>query len=219
MAIDTLIGFDGKAARATLGSSVTTGTLVAGSQYVVTVLGGSSALPTGAAVGYVFTADGTEDITSSGDEVKLFTVTDMGEITKWEIDLSATDVDITKLADLQNKYRAGRPDFSGSLEGIFTIGQTDSDGGVANTFVDIVSQADDGGALTINSVDNSSIILILTAQKSTASGETVVEYFVPAVLLNFRAGAEKDGAQTWTSGFRLTEHDDLYFQMYEKVIA
>lgn len=218
MARERLSGDYGKLAFASE-SAVTTGTLVAGVIYIPTVIGGSSALPTGAALGYPFIADGTEDITSSGDEVIRLTETDKCDITGWSIDFSKAELDATGMCDDQMVYVSGKTDASGSMDGIYTIGKTDADGWVANKFFTLVSQADEGGALTVNAIDDSSIVLVLYSQKSDASGESVVAYICPATILSFNASATINTMQTFSSGFRIAPNDNIKFSQLKVTYA
>jgi hypothetical protein len=219
MARDRLIGNYGKVAKGTLGTAITTGTLTAGQLYIAKVVDAATALPTGIEAGYPFTADGTEDITSTTDEAYPLTLTDQCDVQNWSLEFSANEVDVTTLCDQSKVYEKGRVDPSGNIEGVFTLGITDQDGGFANNFVDIVSQADDGGAITINKIDDSSIYLILYKQKDDSSGETETFYIVPSVVLSFSDNVTDGEAQSFSSSFRPTNDDEVKFVLYENTIA
>lgn len=219
MARDRLIGNYGKVAKGALGTAVTTGTLTDGQLYIAKVVDASTALPAGIQVGYPFTADGTEDITSTTDEVYPLTLTDQCDVQSWTLEFSSNEVDVTTLCDTSKVYEKGRVDPSGTIEGVFTLGTTDSDGGFANSFIDIVSQADDGGAITINAIDDSAIYLVLYKQKSDASGETEAFYIVPAVVLSFSDNVTDGEAQSFSSSFRPTADSSVKFVLYENTIA
>lgn len=212
MAVTELIGRDGKIAQVAT-SEVTTGTLTAGAKYIVKTIGGSSALPTGAAVKKAFIADGTEDISASGDVVYLLTETDKCDISEWSISLNSPEINMTTLCDDVNVYRAGRPDLSGSMTGIYKIGTTDVDDGVLNAFVDIVRQADDGGAITIDQQSNGELFLLLYKQKDDTAGETEQLYIAPVVVTSYDDNITSDDKQGFTSSFRISPSDIADFHM------
>ncbi len=213
MARDRLIGYYGKYSLATLGAEIDTGTLTEDAYYVATEVGSSSSLPAGIETKYVFQADGTEDITSSGDKVKELTFTDLCDVQKWSLDFSKAEVDVTTLCDDQNKYLAGRTDITGSVEGVYTIGTTDTNGGLANSFFDIVRQTDAGGAVTIDKIDGSPIVAILYKQKDTDTGETEQFYVAPATVTSFSDSVSGADAQAFSSSFRIAPNEDLNFQL------
>lgn len=219
MAKDRLIGFDGKLSTAIFGAEVSTGTLSANTFYLVVTVGSSSTLPTGVEEKYVFLADGTEDITSSGDVVKEITFNDKCDITSWGLEFNASEVPVTTLCDDQNKYRAGRTDVTGSMEGNYTIGLTDADGGIANAFVDILRQAGAGGNVTIDKVDNDTIFAVLYKQKDTDSGETEQFYIAPITVTSFSDTVAGEDAQTFSSSFRIAPSDEVVFHLVSVTYA
>ena len=218
MAREKLIGFYGKFSTVSVGAEVITGTLDA-AWYTVVTIGATTTLPTGVEVGYVFEAAGTEDITTSGDVVKELTFTDLCDIQKWGIDFSKSEIDVSTLCDDQNKYLAGRPDVTGSVEGVYTIGTTDLNGGFVNGFVDIVRQADAGGAVTIDKLDDDPIVAILYKQKDGTSGETEQFYIAPATITSFSDSVSGSEAQAFSSSFRIAPNDDVKFQLVSSVRA
>lgn len=220
MAKTRLIGFYGKLATASLGTEIITGTLTANTWYVVVTVGtGPSTIPTGAEAGYVFQADGTEDITTSGDVVKDMVFSDKCDVQSWSLEFSAAEADVTTLCDDQNKYLAGRTDVTGSMEGVYTIGITDGDGGLANAFIDIVRQAGPGGAVTIDKVDNDPILALLYKQKDTDSGETEQFYVAPATITSFSDSVAGSDSQTFSSSFRIAPNTDINFQLVSETYA
>lgn len=218
MAREKLIGYFGKLAQAAT-STVTTGTLTESAKYIVKVIGGSSTLPAGVEVGKAFIADGTEDITSSGDEVILLTESDKCDVSQWSIDLSKPEIDVSTLCSEVNEYLAGRPDLSGTLEGMYKIGSTDVADGVLNSFVDIVSQAGEGGAVTVNDQSDGNLVLLLYKQKDTTAGETLQLYIAPVVITTYSDSISGADAQGFSAGFRITANDDIDFHMLSVAYA
>lgn len=204
MARDRLIGNYGKFTKGELGADVTTGSLTANTLYVVKAIGTTSVLPSAVEVGYVFYADGTEDLTGSGgDTVAAFTTTDLCDIQSWSLEFTKDETEVTTFCDDQKKYLAGRSDATGSAEGVYTIGKTDIDGGFANTVVDIVRQAGAGGTVSIDKIDDSNIYALLYAQEDQSSGESETFWLAPISITSFNAGATGSDAQNFSSSFRI----------------
>lgn len=208
MAKTKLIGTYGKFTKATLGADVTTGTLTAGSLYLIKTVGGTSALPTGATVGYSFYADGTEDITTSGDVVSPWTMTDLCDLQSWGLEFSKDETEVTGFCDDQKIYLAGRSDVTGSSEGTYTIGITGEPGGFANKFIDIIDQAGDGGAITVSTIDDAPIYALLYKQKDKSANETEVFYLLPISVTSFSDSASGSDAQAFSSSFRIAPNSD-----------
>jgi hypothetical protein len=212
MARDVIIGDYGKVAMAA-DSVVDTGTLTEGAKYIVKTVGGSSTLPTGVEAGYVFVADGTEDITSSGDEVILLTETDKCDIQSWSLDFTKSEIDVTTLCDRTKKYVGGKDDVSGSIDGLYKIDITDAVGGIANSFVDIVKQTGEGGTVTVNQAVDSDIILLLYLQEDKSAGETETFYVVPATLLTFSSAVTEGSASAFSSSLRVKGNPNVNFHL------
>lgn len=205
-----LIGYYGKLAQATT-TEVTTGLLTSGVIYVVKTIGGSSAIPAGVEVGKSFIADGTEDITASGDVVIALAETDKCDISTWSIDLSRPEIDVTTLCDEINTYLPGRPDLSGTIEGIYKTGTTDANDGVLNAFVDIVAQAGEGGAITVYDQTDGALVFVLYKQERGESGDVKTLYVAPVVLTSYSDSVSGTDGQAFSSGFRIAPSDDIKF--------
>lgn len=214
MAKDRLIGDYGKYATGVLGADVTTGTLTADTLYVVKAVGTTSQIPTGSEAKYVFLADGTEDLTSSGgDIVAPFTITDSCDFSAWSLEFTKDETEVTTFCDTQKKYLVGKTDATGNAEGITTIGITDKDGGLANKFIDIVRQAGPGATVTIDKIDDANIYAFLYTQEDQSSGETEQFWLVPASVTSYNAGATLGDSQSFSSGFRIAPDDTVEPQL------
>ncbi len=208
-----LIGNYGKFAKMTLGAEVAAATvLTADTWYVPTAIDGSTAMPTGVTLKYLFKADGTETLTGT-DAAKPVTFSDLCDIQSWGLEFTNAEVDVTTLCDDVNKFLTGRTDVSGTADGVYTIGTTDVDGGFMNNFIDIVRQADAGGAITIDAIDDSAIVAVLYKQELATSGETEQFYVVPAVVTSFSDSVSGTDAQAFSSAFRPTVDDEVEFQL------
>lgn len=207
-----LVGYYGKIAQAAT-SVISTGLLTADTKYIVKTIGGTSALPAGVEVKKSFVADGTEGITSSGDEVIELFETDKCDISQWGIELSKPELNASTLCDEVNKYLTVRPDLSGSLEGNYKIDITDSDDGVLNAFVDIVRQAGPGGAVTIDQSTDGQLVVLLYKQKRTDAGDVEQLYVAPITITTYSDTINGEELQTFSSGFRVAPSDDIDFHL------
>jgi hypothetical protein len=208
MARTKLSGLYGSLATAAQ-TPTTTGTLTADAKYIVTTVGGSTVLASGATAGYLYVADGTEDITSSGDVLILLTESTKCDLTNWTLEFTKAEIDVSTICSDIKEYVEGRTDSTGTIDGIFYIGVTDVNDGIQNAFIDISRQADPGGTITIDTINGDQILLLLYTQDSTASGETESLYVVPAILYSFGANAGGEEAQTFSSTFRPAPNEDI----------
>jgi len=210
MAKEKLVGYFGKFTKVDLGSDITSGsTLEEGELYLVKQIDDSaSALPSGVEVGYTFMADGTETL-ATDDVVQKMTQTDLCDLTKWGLEFSSDEIDVTTLCDDSKKYIAGMVDITGSSEGIYAIGTTDQPGGFANAFVDIVDQAGKGGTVSVSKIDNQPLVALLYKQKSDSVDETVEFYVAPITITSFSDGVSGSDAQSFSSAFRIAPSNDI----------
>lgn len=219
MALERLIGSDGKFATVDIGSPlVAAETLTADEYYSVIAVDASTALPAGAVALTVFKADGTELLTGD-DSVYHIDQTDSCDITSWNMESSLAEIDVSTLCDSENKYRAGRGDTTGSLEGIYTIGVTDIADGVLNRFSEISSQAGAGGAVTVSAINGDPLVVLLYIQEDDSSGESVEFYIAPITLLSFSNGISGTDAQSFSSSFRIAPSSSIKKQLVKTIVA
>lgn len=220
MGKEKLIGNDGKFAIVDLGTPlVASETLIANEYYSVIARDDtSSALPVGAVALTVFMADGTETL-AGDDSVYHIAQSDSCDITAWKMATSLAEVPVTTLCDTENKYRAGLADVTGSLEGIYTVGTTDVKDGILNRFSELSSQAGPGGAITVDSINNNPLVVLLYMQKDDSAGETVEFYIAPITLLSFDNGISGTDAQSFSSNFRISPSTTIKKQLVQTVMA
>ena len=217
MSLEKLIGNDGKFATVDIGSAlVATETLVAGEYYSVISVGGTTALPVGAVALTVFKASAIT--LATGDSVYHISQTDSCDITSWTMSNSLAEIDVSTLCDTENKYRAGRGDTTGSLEGIYTIGTTDVTDGLLNRFSEITSQAGEGGVVTVSAINGDPLVVLLYIQKDDSAGETVEFYIAPITLLSFDNGITGTDAQSFSTSFRIAPSTSIKKQLVKTVI-
>jgi hypothetical protein len=153
------------------------------------------------AAGYVLIVDtGVTIIPETDDNVVTLTTTDKCDVTSWAMDFSKAEIDVTTLCDPIMKYRGGKPDMAGTMNGIFTAGISDDADGDLRQFITVVRQ--DGG----DSYD------IFTQEASIGLGFFYTNYITsiadqmfiiaPYELFGYSLGAEQGSAQSFASSFR-----------------
>lgn len=177
----------------------------AGWYEIVAISDDTSALPAGLVVGDLFWNDGSlvlDDGTSQADSVSYLTETKRCDVTSFSIDVSRAEIEVTKLCDDTKRYRGGKVDMTGSIEGITTLGETDADGWVMNNFLRIIQQAS-AGTVSVNAIDDSDIFIKGVLQKDTDSGEKEAFLWAKINILGTSLGASGEDAQSFTGSFRI----------------
>lgn len=164
------------------------------------------------AVGDVFPADGDE-VPLADDKCKLVTGTEFMDSSGWEANFTAKEVEITLLRHRIMKYRKGKADAEGTLKGIFTVGVTGEAGGLLNQFLKIVKK--DSTGVTVSQVSSRPIFIRGVIRNTTVTGETFAFIFAQIELFGIKLGAESGNKQEYSSKFRFTGNDPVY---YERVI-
>lgn len=211
-----LIGSDGKLTVGSFGELLEpSDTLVIGTWYLVFTVGSASVFPDGATAGYMFKATAADTL-ATGDSCKAWASVDLCDVQSWGLEFSKGEVDVTTMCDSSKVYRAAKTDITGTLEGVFTVGVTDSKDGFQNQFVSIVKQDDDATEpYVIDMVGDATIIAQLYTDKTTVEGEWESFYLVPLTLTGFSASAGGDEAQAFSSGFRVAPTDGASIAFYE----
>ena len=220
MAKERLVGSDGKLVTVVVGDAVsgdstddldelaggTSGDESGKGWYeVVAIAETTPAIPDGLSVGELFWDDGSL-VLATGDEVSLLTETEQADVTSFNLEVSKAEIDVTTLSDGVRRYRTGKIDMTGSLEGITTIGKTDSSGWVINNFMPVIEQAS-AGTVTVSSIDDSPIFIKGVLQKDTDSGEKEAFFWAKINLLGASLGASGEDAQSFSSSFRIAPGD------------
>ena len=215
MATKRLMGNDGNLFTFTLGAEITATTVLAAGWYVATAVAAVSGLPTNQQVGYPFyasSATGKKITPKAGDKEILLTRTSLCGVTKSLIEFSKEEVDVTTLCDAIKTYRAGLADVSGTLEGVTTIGVSEP---LIGKFIDTVTQAANLGSTTITTVNGDSILLMQEINSLSTNSEATAMYIAPIQLFSYSASASIDGAQTYSSSFKIAPHDTIKPCFYE----
>lgn len=201
-----LVGSDGKLVTVTFGSSyVGDGdSIPADGWYRVDELGESSDLPDGLSVGeLVYLKDG--DDLADGDKVTKLEESEQADVTSFNLEISKAEIDVTTLSDNVRRYRTGKTDMNGSMEGITTLGQTDADGWILNNFIKVIEQ--NGSSVSVKDIDDSPIYLKGHIAKDEGSAQKEAFVWARVNLLGASLGASGDDAQSFSSNFRIAPGD------------
>ena len=203
---ERLIGSDGKLVTITFGTQLEGigDAIPSDGWYRVDEIGGTTDLPTGAAVGKLVYLE-EDDTLASGDKVTPLVENEQADITAFNLEISRAEIDVTTLSDSVRRYRAGKVDMNGSFEGITTLGETESEGWVLNNFIDVVKQNATG--VTITDVDEQPIYMKGYIQKDETFGANEAFVWARIIMLSTSLGASGEDAQNFTSNFRIAAGD------------
>lgn len=203
---EKLIGSDGKLVTVEFGDALsgTDDTIGEDGWYIIDSIGDPSDLPSGANEGeLVYLEDG--DSLADGDEVRPLNETEQADVTEFNIEIERAEVDVTTLSDDVRRYRAGKVDMNGSLEGITTLGETDREGWIMNNFIKTVDQ--EGTSVTSTDVADDPIYMKGYIQKDDRSGQKEAFVWARVNLLSTSLGASGEDAQSFSSSFRIAPGD------------
>lgn len=129
-----------------IGSEVTTGSLTAGTRYLVTALATSDGtIPKGLAVGDIFLAH-TAITLGNGNKVKPLTMTKFCGFQNIDGTFDKEQIDVTAICDKTTTYRAGRltVELSGTLVVETSTGEETATDVVMGNLITLLSQQSDG---------------------------------------------------------------------------
>ena len=208
---DRLIGADATLYTFTFGSTLNTGTMASGSWYKIASISGAVTFPAGYAVGNLYLGNG--QALNAGNTAALGTSVVVADASSFEIAFIRDETEVTVLTDDVKKYRAGKSDLSGTINGINFISEMQKPGSIANRFFKIVN-ATAGNVSTLTAVEGGALYGQFFIQDDTATvGETHAFLFGQIELFGYNLGAAVADAQSWSSGLRMIGNDPiLYFK-------
>ncbi len=207
MAIERLVGSDALLTTMSFGTPLETGTAAAGSLYRIEKKTGDTVFPDGFAAGDFWVGDGTATF-SATNSASLVTASTVAEVSSFSFDISADEIEVTVLKDDQKKYRVGKKDISGSIEGITFVTSLANGTSLANRFFKIVN-FDDKYDGTVNDVDTGDLYVKAYLQKDGSEGETLVYLLAQVQLTSYNLGASVADAQSFTANVRLIGKDAI----------
>ena len=202
------VGDDGFVKLATFGAEVAGdgSTPLPVGTYLVVAVAGSSGFPpnsdgTAIASGDFLQVDSGITITPAvGDDVVTMTLANQCDISSWAMEFSKEEIDVTTLCDYVKKYRAGKSDMAGTMNGVFTAGITDDEDGFMRQFIDIKKQ---DGALKFDTyAQGESIMLGWFYINDDTNLADVMVIIAPFQLFGMGIGGEMGAAQSFSSSFR-----------------
>ena len=219
MAVERLVGADASLKKATFGSALVTGNAQAGKWYKILKIDGTTVFPAGYVVGDLWQGDGVKTF-SVTNSAALATFAVVADASSFSFDLSSDEIEVTVLADDVKKYRKGKTDMSGSIEGITFVSEIKKAGSIVNRFLRVVTG--DSAANTpavLNEVDGSDYYIQALLQDYDAIGETVVFLFGQIELLSYNLGAAVSDAQNYTANVRFIGADPIIYAVDQEVAA
>lgn len=209
MAIERLVGSDALLTTCSFGKPVETGTATKGTLYKIVAKSGNTVFPDGYIVGDFWIGDGTATFTET-NSASVVTEATVAEVSSFSFDISADEIEVTVLADDQKKYRTGKKDVSGSIEGITFVTSLANGTSLANRFFKIVNY-DGEGESTLNPVNTGDLFIKAYLQKDDSEGETLVYLLAQIQLTSYNLGAAVADAQSFTANVRLIGNDAVIF--------
>jgi hypothetical protein len=206
---ERLVGSDASLYKMTFGPNQNSGTMTSGQWYKIATISGTTVFPAGYTVGDLFLGNG--GTMSAGNSAALATSTVVADCSGFEMAFSRDEIEVTVLTDDVKKYRAGKSDLSGTVNGINFISEMKKPGSVANRFFKTVS-ATAGNVSTLSQVDGSALYgQFFIQDDTTTSGETHAFLFGQIELFGYNLGAAISDAQSWSSGLRFSGNDPIMY--------
>lgn len=209
MAIDRLVGSDALLTTLAFAAPATSGIAAAGSLYKIAAKSGDTVFPAGFEVGDFWIGDGSATF-SATNSAALATASTVAEVSSFSFDISADEIEVTVLQDDQKKYRIGKKDVSGSIEGITFVTSLANGTSLANRFFKIVN-VDDDSASTLHPVATGDLFVKAYLQKDDSEGETQVYLLAQIQVTSYNLGASVADAQSFTANVRLIGNDAVIF--------
>lgn len=204
--IDRLVGSDASLMSMSFGPALVTGTATSGVWYQIATVSGTAVFPAGYVVGDLVLGNG--QAFSASNSAKLATETVVADCNSFDFQFSADEIEVTTLVDGIKKYRKGKVDLSGTINGINTISEMRKAGSIVNRFIRVVT-ATSVNVATLNTLAESAFYIKAYLQDSTTSGESLVFLFGQVELYGYSAGAAIGDAQSYSSGVRFIGADPM----------
>ena len=209
MGIQRLVGSDALMTTLSFGAALTSGTATAGALYKIVAKSGDTVFPAGFEIGEFWIGDGTATF-SATNSASLATASTVAEVSSFSFDISADEIEVTVLQDDQKKYRIGKKDVSGSIEGITFVTSLANGTSLANRFFKIVN-VDDTYDSTLKDVATGDLFIKAYLQKDDSEGETLVYLLAQIQVTSYNLGASVADAQSFTANVRLIGKDAIIF--------
>lgn len=181
---------------------------------IVAIAEAASIIPKGMKVGELFPATGTE-VLANGDVVQKLELTEVADCTGWNLQITQTEIDVTRLKDGYKKYRLGKKDASGTVNSIMTLGVSDEPDGMVGRSMKLFRREIKDGVTTVTVSDsaNESLYFLGWLNMTDIPGETQAFVFGQVYLYNVTLGGQTESAQSYDSSMRLTGIDPVFYSL------
>jgi hypothetical protein len=204
-----LTGDDGFLKKATFGTEIPGDgvTALPVGTYLVTKVAAASSFPTtalggtGIAEGDILDVKTGVTITPAvDDDVVTLVLTDQCDISSWTMEFTRPEIDVTTLCNPQKVYRAGKVDMSGTLNGMYVTGTSDSVTGLLRQFLDIAKQDQDQSFDRFTKQDAILLGFFYLNRDTNIADEQLV--IAPYQSYGYSLGGEQESAVTFSAPFR-----------------
>jgi len=178
---------------------------------ITAIAAANSIFPEGLKIGELFPALGTE-VPAAGDRFRALRLAHVADASSWSLGITQGEIDVTRLNDQYRKYRLGKKDAQLTLSSIFTVGESDNQGGIINRSMKLVKQLDDGTYI-VSDEANRALYMLGYANKAALPGETDDFVFCQIYLYNVKLGGQSGSAQSYDASGRLTGIDPVFYSL------
>lgn len=202
-----LTGRDGKVYQAEKSATITgdgATVLTKGTFYVPLTIAASSGFPANAKVGVPLVGDGVSAPKATETYISL-TLKSQCDVTSAGVEFEKDEIDITTLCDDIMTYAAGFTDATGTIEGITTLNLSEP---FIAKFVQVQIQ-DSTGAITATPQNDDTVLLVIELNKIDNSDANRALFIAPITINSYNIEATINEAQTYTSGFRIAQSNDI----------
>jgi hypothetical protein len=209
--VDRLVGADASFFKATVAAVATTsGVMTAGAFYKIATVSGTTVFPTGYVAGDIFLGDAAKSL-SSTNSAYLLTSTQAMDASSFKIEFKADEIEVSVLADQNKKYRKGKNDVSGTVEGINFISEMSKAGSFLNRFLRTASATTANVVTTLNAQTTSDLYGVFYLNDDTTTGEIQTFMVAQIEFYGYSLGAAIGDAQSWSSSIRLIGADPIVY--------
>lgn len=194
------------------GAEATTG---GDGMYLITAIGPNTFFPKGLKVGELCPATGNE-VLAEGDELQKLILTEVADCTGWQLQITQSEIDVTRLKDEFKKYRLGKRDATGTVNSIMTLGVSDEPDGMVGRNMKLFRRETDASGnttVTVSIPAGESLFFFGWLNKTDVPGETQAFVFAEIYLYNMNLGGSTGNAQSYDASMRLTGLDPIFYSL------
>ena len=183
--------------------------------YLITAIGANSIFPKGMKLGELYPATGNE-VLADGDELQKLILTEVADCTGWQLQITQSEIDVTRLKDEFKKYRLGKRDATGTVNSIMTLGVSDEPDGMVGRNMKLFRRETDASGnttVTVSVPAGESLYFLGWLNMTDVPGETQAFVFAEIYLYNMNLGGSTGNAQSYDASMRLTGNDPVFYSL------